>query len=477
MFVHNSEHNTPNNSDHDDDIHDSITRINKLDISDPLHLHPNDTTVFTVVSIKLKGTENYQYDVMIELPKCVCNASEGFKKHNQLLKLMQFIMGLDDSYMLIRSSILSRETLPDVRSVYATISSEKSHRVVVGSIVGSSQKNQASAFVQGEGSDLNNNKASGGSGLVCENCGFNGHTIDRCFKIIGYPADFGKKKSGQNFKKQSVSNNNSVRKSQYDRVPHHSLDLWSLTQFFYDHVDDYTQMDLDFAADGNLRELSGEEAWETIENFAHGQKEWDNPPNIISEQEIENLKVHAKRLFGNENVWVEMHRKIAWDKVENPNPQSTSQVPPSFEETTPPVTHLEDVDETIGIPTEVEPLDETQLKDLGLNTCNHDIPLSSREIPSFDEPEPQLLPNFSPLYVNLGDKRGTDPIIKPHSPDSFRMKVVDPLTIHTPPLPHVASFRPKDKSCYYHPCVDDPKKHYGFKPGLLGKSGSLSVDF
>ncbi|GJU66917.1 hypothetical protein Tco_1253176 [Tanacetum coccineum] len=50
-------------------------------------------------------------------------------------------------------------------------------------------------------------------------------------------------------------------------------------------------MDRDFAADGNLRELSGEEAWETSENFAQGQKEWDNPPNIISEQEIENLKV------------------------------------------------------------------------------------------------------------------------------------------------------------------------------------------
>ncbi|GJT88401.1 reverse transcriptase domain-containing protein [Tanacetum coccineum] len=57
------------------------------------------------------------------------------------------------------------------------------------------------------------------------------------------------------------------------RVPHHGLDLWSLTQFFYDHVDDYTRMDLDFAADGNLRELSGKEAWEAIENFAQGQKE------------------------------------------------------------------------------------------------------------------------------------------------------------------------------------------------------------
>ncbi|GJR23027.1 hypothetical protein Tco_0971554 [Tanacetum coccineum] len=144
------------------------------------------------------------------------------------------------------------------------------------------------------------------------------------------------------------------------RVPHHGPDLWSLTQFFYDHVDDYTRMDLDFAVDGNLRELSDEKAWEAIENFAQGQKEWDNPPNIISEQE-----------------------------VENSDPQSTPQVLSSFEEYRPPVIYLEEVDETLGTPIEVEPLDETQLEDLGLNTCNHDIPLSSREVLSFDKIKPQ----------------------------------------------------------------------------------------
>ncbi|GJZ59511.1 hypothetical protein Tco_0615327 [Tanacetum coccineum] len=82
-------------------------------------------------------------------------------------------------------------------------------------------------------------------------------------------------------------------KNLIQRVPHHGLDLLSLTQFFYDHVDDYTRMDLDFAADRNLRELSGEEAWEALENFAQFQKEWDNPPNIISEQEVANLKAQV----------------------------------------------------------------------------------------------------------------------------------------------------------------------------------------
>ncbi|GKE88291.1 hypothetical protein Tco_1565766, partial [Tanacetum coccineum] len=141
-----------------------------------------------------------------------------------------------------------------------------------------------------------------------------------------------------------------------------------------------------------------------------------------------------------------MHRNIAWDKVENPNPQSTPQVPPSFEETTPPVTYPKEVEETLGIPMQVEPLDEPQLEDLGLNTCNHNIPLSSREIPSFDEPKPQPnpLPNFPSLDVILGEERGPKPPIKPHSPDSFRMKEVDHLTNHTPPSPHAAPFHPKD---------------------------------
>ncbi|GJT09587.1 ribonuclease H-like domain-containing protein [Tanacetum coccineum] len=91
---------------------------------------------------------------------------------------------------------------------------------------------------------------------------------------------------------------------------------------------------------------------------------------------------------------------------ENSSLQSSLQVLPSFEVYTLPMTFPEEVKETIGILMEVEPLDHMKLEDLGLNTCSHVIFLSSREIPSVDEPEPQLLPNFSPLDVNLGDKRG-----------------------------------------------------------------------
>ncbi|GJX67981.1 ribonuclease H-like domain-containing protein [Tanacetum coccineum] len=73
------------------------------------------------------------FDAIVQLPRCTCHAADDFKKHNQLMKLMQFLMGLDDSYIQIRSNILSRDFVPNVRNAYAIISSEESHRVVCSS--------------------------------------------------------------------------------------------------------------------------------------------------------------------------------------------------------------------------------------------------------------------------------------------------------------------------------------------------------
>ncbi|GKD51190.1 ribonuclease H-like domain-containing protein, partial [Tanacetum coccineum] len=204
-------------------VDDQVTLISRLDMSDPLHLHPNDSTALTIVSIKLKGTGNYQVWSCVMLLALEGKNKTGFiygtcRRSNT----DEFLMGLDDSYMQIRSSILSREALPDVRSAHATISSEESYRVASGCIDGSSQRNQASAFVSNvpnigniqrnqssnngpRPNNVNNNKQNGGSGLVCEKCGLNGHTIDRYFKIIGYLADFGKKNQDRMFTNEQLA--------------------------------------------------------------------------------------------------------------------------------------------------------------------------------------------------------------------------------------------------------------------------------
>ncbi|GJX20662.1 ribonuclease H-like domain-containing protein [Tanacetum coccineum] len=145
-----------------------------------------------------------QFDALIELPRCTCHVADDFKKHNYLMK-----------------------------SAYAIISSEESHRVASGSISGTSQRSQTSAFAvnapnrrnfqrsqtsasfsrpsnDNRPNDNGNRRTAWGSALVCEKCGFNGHIIDECFKIIGYRADFGEKKARSSFKRKNVFNNNSI---------------------------------------------------------------------------------------------------------------------------------------------------------------------------------------------------------------------------------------------------------------------------
>ncbi|GJS39575.1 hypothetical protein Tco_0564618 [Tanacetum coccineum] len=154
--------------------------------------------------------------------------------------------------------------------------------------------------------------------------------------------------------------------------------------------------------------MSAEKAWNTIEELARYENEGWNDPVFLEEESLDYKNPNIEELLGimkckvdmlMKNVILLMGRsedpgtnndrniKSRYD-VENPNPQGTPQVLLSFEKNTPPVTYPDKVEEIIGILIEVEPLDETPLEDLGLNTCNHDIPLSSREIPSFDELEP-----------------------------------------------------------------------------------------
>ena len=152
--------------------------------------------------------------------------------------------------------------------------------------------------------------------------------------------------------------------------------------------------------------------------------------------------------------------------VENPSPQSTPQLPSSLEAHTPPVTYPKEVEETIGATIEVEPLDQTQLEDIGLNTYNDNLTLSSREVPSFDElePQPKPLPNLPSLDENLGIEIGPVPPIKPYSPSSLRIKVVG-----SKPCREEANIGVEHNlRCLHHPFMIDHKKHYGFKPGLLG---------
>ncbi|GKD55910.1 ribonuclease H-like domain-containing protein, partial [Tanacetum coccineum] len=146
-----------------------------------------------------------EFDILTKLPDCTCAARAELVDHGKLLRLMQFLMGLDDIYQYVRSNILTREILPEAKDTFVIIFREESHRGIPASFV-KTKKPQASAFVS-RSNDNNRNRPNNTNGnwsnsnsnngnkenydsLLCKNYGLKGHTIERCFEIIGYPSGF-----------------------------------------------------------------------------------------------------------------------------------------------------------------------------------------------------------------------------------------------------------------------------------------------
>ncbi|KAD6794434.1 hypothetical protein E3N88_05330 [Mikania micrantha] len=152
-----------------------------------------------------------QFDATVQLPTCSCNASREFNDFNHLIKLMQFLMGLDDIYQPVRTNLLTRDPLPTVKVAFSIISREESHRSGSSS---SGTKGQSVSFSSKSNQSFssNNNKKFGrGSNPnipKCTHCNLLGHPVEKCYELVGYPPNF-KKKTNQGFKSNnSVTNNN-----------------------------------------------------------------------------------------------------------------------------------------------------------------------------------------------------------------------------------------------------------------------------
>ncbi|XP_028800757.1 uncharacterized protein LOC114756015 [Neltuma alba] len=105
----------------------------------------------------------------------------------QQQKLLQFLMGLNDTYAQARSQILLMSPLPMVNQAYAMISEDEAQKTITGStmhgpIDGIAMVAQSRGRGRGRGR--------GGTILECSHCHKKGHVKEHCYQIIGYPSDF-----------------------------------------------------------------------------------------------------------------------------------------------------------------------------------------------------------------------------------------------------------------------------------------------
>ncbi|GJT39788.1 ribonuclease H-like domain-containing protein [Tanacetum coccineum] len=212
----------------------SEDKISSLDLGNPLHLQNSDFNSATIISVKLTGTENYKvWAAAMKLAistrnktgfldgTCLKSAyassaslSNQWDRCNSIVlswllnsvsedlflgqifsdnasdvwaELKETYDKLDGSIILsFQSEVVSYlERLPDVKEAFAIISIEESHRGIASSF-GSVPKPQISSFVSR--TNISNNNNNGNKRKI-------GHTIERCFDIIGYPPGYNRNSS------------------------------------------------------------------------------------------------------------------------------------------------------------------------------------------------------------------------------------------------------------------------------------------
>ncbi|XP_075475303.1 uncharacterized protein LOC142506052 [Primulina tabacum] len=120
-----------------------------------------------------------EYSALVILPSCECDTARKYLEHEQQQRLLQFLMGLNDSYMNIRSQILMMSPLPTVGQTFSLLSQEESHKAL------SSVEAPIAAFYTNQtrvGSSMKEKV-----NLICDHCSWNGHTKENCYKLVGYP--------------------------------------------------------------------------------------------------------------------------------------------------------------------------------------------------------------------------------------------------------------------------------------------------
>ncbi|XP_075521576.1 uncharacterized protein LOC142554787 [Primulina tabacum] len=148
---------------------------------------------------------------------CHCGGVKGILEREEKEKVMQFLMGLNDSFSTVCDSILLMNPLPETPKVHALIlQHERQNEIAANRDTTGYNANFAQQKMQIQGRQVKETESYRSTAsdklLKCSHCELDGHTVDRCFYIHGFPPGHRyhgknvKPKGKKNIKPPSISN-------------------------------------------------------------------------------------------------------------------------------------------------------------------------------------------------------------------------------------------------------------------------------
>ncbi|XP_031256011.1 uncharacterized protein LOC116114004 [Pistacia vera] len=89
------------------------------------------TNTMAIYFNKLKSLWD-ELDSMVSLPAPDSASGNTYPEHLNQQKLLQFLMGLNESYSMVRSQILLMNPLPSVKKAYSVVNQDESQRILAG---------------------------------------------------------------------------------------------------------------------------------------------------------------------------------------------------------------------------------------------------------------------------------------------------------------------------------------------------------
>nr|XP_017225299.1 PREDICTED: uncharacterized protein LOC108201523 [Daucus carota subsp. sativus] len=143
-----------------------------------------------------------QLDAIDTIPTCECNnctcaITQKLIKSRENRRLTEFLMKLASGYEILRGSMLIMNPLPSISHAYRLLLQEENHKKLTHS---SQSHDESMAFAANRRGFDNkfksrnnygtNTDGKGRNNYFCDHCKMTGHTIQRCYKLHGYPANF-----------------------------------------------------------------------------------------------------------------------------------------------------------------------------------------------------------------------------------------------------------------------------------------------